>query len=255
MSLHPYAEAVLDLGDRNPGVGVIAVDVCPGGVAEQIAEWEGEREQWSQRDSSEELANTVTHGLGAVLSVIGCCYLIGTAAAQGMTRQTIACSIFGATLVAMYAASTFYHAARDRELKRLARTIDCSCIYALIAGTYTPLCLVALDGFMGWSILAVVWSVALTGAYLQMTSSRLIESFPVSPYVALSWLVALSLYRLGDAIGAGGMAWFIGGGVFFMTGVLFFVRDDRRYFHTVWHFFTMAGNFCHYVVILQYVIR
>jgi hemolysin III len=204
---------------------------------------------------NDELANSLTHGFGLALSIVGSYFLLTGTGRFELTGQTIGCFVFGLSLVALYAVSTFYHSVNDQKVKRPLRVIDHACIYLLIAGTYTPFCLTALRGPLGWTLLTVVWSGAVAGIVMQIASRDRVGVRSPRSYVALGWLILLAVHRLFQATGLGGLAWLSAGGFFYTIGLIFFVRDHRRFFHALWHLFALAGSACHYFAVLLYVVR
>ena len=200
----------------------------------------------------EERINAVTHGLGLVLSVTGFAYLLATAMTSGGWLRLASYGVYGASLMAMYAASTSLHAARSPERKLRFQVCDHISIYLLIVGTYTPF-MAAIDGSMAWILLGCVWTLAAVGIAIKVRyADRLDETSPM-PYVILGWLALAAIRPLMEVLPTGGMALLIGGGVSYSIGVIFFCRDDKRYFHAIWHLFVIGGTACHFFAILLYV--
>lgn len=202
----------------------------------------------------EEIANSVTHGVGAAFSVAGLVAMVVSAALRGDAWQVTAGAIFGSTLVLLYLASTLYHALTNARAKRVFRVLDHSSIYLLIAGTYTPFALVTLRGAWGWTLLAVVWALAVTGIVLKcsfLTGRH--EALSTAIYVAMGWLALAVVRPLLQALPVAGFLWLLAGGVLYTLGVLFFAWR-RAYSHAVWHLFVLAGSVCHFCAVYRHVL-
>lgn len=198
--------------------------------------------------------NAWTHLVGAILAVAGTAVLVILAAQSGDAWKIVSISIYGATLVLLYSFSALYHSFRGRA-KDILRKLDHQSIYLLIAGSYTPFCLVTLRGPWGWSLLAVVWGLALLGGVqeLRMRSEARILSLVI--YIVMGWAVVVALVPLLQALGVAGFTWVAAGGVFYTSGIAFYVLDTRlRHAHGVWHLFVMAGSAAHYFAVLFYVL-
>lgn len=202
----------------------------------------------------EEIANSVTHGLGAALAVAGLAVLVTLAAARGSAAHVVGCAVFGATLVLMFTASTLYHAIPHRNAKRVLQVLDHSAIYLVIAGTYTPFMLVSLRGTIGWILLAVVWSIAVAGIAFSSTLGRKAHVFSVVLYVVMGWIGVVVFKPLVASLGLGGMAFVVGGGVVYTIGVAFYGWRRLPYNHAIWHVFVLAGSALHFAAVLEYVI-
>lgn len=200
----------------------------------------------------EEWANALTHGTGLAASLIGLPTLVLVAAKGGSARQIVASSVFAATLVILYAASTLYHALPLSRAKRILRVVDHSAIYLLIAGSYTPFTLGVLSGAWGWSLFGVIWGLAAVGILYKTLLGIRFPRLSVLLYVGMGWLAVLAIGPLAAALPAEGLAWLIAGGLCYTAGVPFYVRDRLRYRHAVWHLFVLAGSACHYAAVLQY---
>jgi hemolysin III len=203
----------------------------------------------------EELANTLTHGVGAVLSVAGLAVLALVASRRGPVAVLVGCVVFGAALVVLYTASTLYHALGHvhERARTLLRALDHSAIFLLIAGTYTPFTLVSLRGPWGWSLFAVVWSLAVAGIALRLALRRRPTALFVSLYLAMGWCVVVALRPLVAAVPPGGIALLVAGGLAYSVGVVFYLWRSLPYGHAIWHGFVLAGSACHYAAVLRYV--
>lgn len=201
-----------------------------------------------------ERLNTLTHLAGAVLALAGSVVLIVLAARGGDPWKIVSVSLYGATLVLLYSFSTLYHGLRG-SAKNLLRKLDHQSIYLLIAGTYTPFCLVTLRGPWGWSLFGVVWGLAALGMLLELRPARGERILPVVIYIVMGWVVLSALPPLWRALGPAGFSWLLGGGVFYTVGIVFYALGSRLpHAHGVWHLFVLAGSAAHYVVILRHVL-
>jgi len=198
--------------------------------------------------------NALTHLVGAVLALAGAVVLIVLAALGGDPWKVVSVSIYGVTLVLLYSFSTLYHSLRGRA-KNILRELDHHSIYLLIAGSYTPFCLVTLRGPWGWSLLGVVWGLAVLGSVQELRPKSEERILSVVIYVLMGWVVLVALVPLLQALGPGGFAWVAAGGLFYTIGIVFYALDTRlTHAHGVWHLFVIAGSATHYVAILQYVL-
>jgi hemolysin III len=201
----------------------------------------------------EEQLSAITHGIGFVLSAAATAYLLTFVFTLGGSLRLGSCGVYGVSLVMMYAASTALHATRRPELKRRFQLYDHISIYVLIAGTYTPFLAVLLHGYLGFSMLACVWALAAFGIAIKLkNANRLAETSPL-PCLGLGWLVLAVIKPLMAVLPASGIALLVAGGVSYSIGMMFFCRDDKRYFHAVWHLFVIAGTAFHFAAILIYV--
>jgi hemolysin III len=204
-------------------------------------------------DLGDILANAITHGIGAGLAIVGAVYLI--AASTGGTAMLVAsCSVFAVTLVLVYICSTLYHSLVRTRARHVFHILDHSAIYLLIAGTYTPFCLVSLLGPLGWSILGIEWTLALFGVIFKSFHVGKYEMASSLVYLAQGWVAVVAVKPLIHSLGWHGLAWMGAGGLAYTLGIVFFALDRRRYFHALWHLFVLAGSVAHYFAILFYVI-
>ena len=208
-----------------------------------------------RRGRGEELANSLTHGVGAVLAVVGLVVLAFSAGRYGTTRAVVGCVVFGAALVLLYVSSTLYHSVADSRAKAVLRVLDHSAIFLLIAGTYTPFTLVSLRGPWGWSLFGVVWGLALAGIALRLALRRRPTALFVSLYLAMGWCVVVAAKPLLAAVAPGGIALLAAGGLAYSVGVVFYVWRSLPYSHAIWHGFVLAGSAFHFAAVLLYVAR
>src|ERR1035437_6538897 len=198
--------------------------------------------------------NALTHLVGAVLALAGSVVLIMVAALGGDPWKLVSVSIYGVTLVLLYTFSALYHSVRGRA-KDILRKLDHHGIYLLIAGSYTPFCLVTLRGPWGWSLLGVIWGLAVLGSLQEMRPKHGTRILSVVIYVVMGWVALVALVPLQQALGPAGFAWLAAGGLFYTVGIIFFALDTRlTHAHGIWHLFVIAGSAAHYVAILRYVL-
>ena len=198
--------------------------------------------------------NALTHLVGAVLALAGTVVLIVLAALDGDPWKVVSVSIYGTTLTLLYSFSTLYHSLRGRG-KNILRKLDHHSIYLLIAGSYTPFCLVTLRGPWGWSLFGVVWGLAALGSLQELRPKSGARILSVVIYVAMGWAALVALVPLVHALGPAGFAWVAAGGLFYTIGIVFYALDTRlTHAHGLWHLFVIGGSAAHYVAILLYVL-
>lgn len=198
--------------------------------------------------------NALTHLAGAVLSLIGTVVLIVLAALGGDPWKVVSVSIYGVTLVLLYSISALYHSLRGRA-KDILRKLDHHSIYLLIAGSYTPFCLVTLRGPWGWTLLGVVWGLAALGSLQELRSGSGARVLSLVIYILMGWVALAAMFQLVDALGLAGFSWLLAGGLFYTIGIIFYVIDTRlTHAHGIWHLFVLTGSASHYVAILRYVL-
>ena len=199
----------------------------------------------------EELANTVTHGVGLLASLVGLPILVLAAMARGERLMVIGASVFGATLVALYAASTLYHAIPHPSLKQRLRVLDHAAIYLLIAGTYTPFTLGVLRGAWGWSLFGIVWTLAALGVLFKLKFGPRFQRASTAMYIAMGWVIIIALKPLMDALPSAGLMLLGAGGLLYTGGCVFYLAK-RSWSHPVWHLFVLGGSACHFFAVLWY---
>jgi len=215
-----------------------------------VAEWA----ETTNYSVGEEIANSITHGVGALLSIGGLAVLVGFASLRGDAWHIASCSIFGTTLILLYVASTLYHSIPMPDVKVILRMIDHSAIYLLIAGTYTPFLLVNLRGPWGWSLLATIWGIAIVGILLKTTSFGRLPGVSLSLYLAMSWLIIIAIKPMLAVLDRGGLELLLLGGLTYTAGIIFYCWEKLPYSHAIWHLFVLAGSCFHFFAILFYVI-
>jgi hemolysin III len=202
----------------------------------------------------EEIANTVTHGFGLILSIAGFIFLVSLASVEGDIRQLVSSLIYGSSLVVLYAASTFYHGATSPGLKRKLQVVDHCCIYLLIAGSYTPFTLIVLRDSFGQSFFAFVWLFALVSIILKVVFGARYPVITVLSYLLMGWIGVFAVQPLLAALGFMPVALLVAGGGAYTLGVIFFAWKSLPHNHAIWHLFVLAGSFCHFLAISIYVI-
>ncbi|HOD34699.1 MAG TPA: hemolysin III family protein [Syntrophales bacterium] len=202
----------------------------------------------------EEIASSILHGFGAVLSVAGLTALVIYASRYGSAKHIVGAAVFGAALVCLYTSSTLYHGLRSARLKRIFRVIDHSCIYLLIAGTYTPFTLVTLEGPVGWSLFGIVWALATVGIVFQIFFVHRFKLLATLAYIGMGWLVIFAIKPLIDTMPAGGLVLVTAGGLAYTLGAVFYLLKKMPFNHAVWHVFVLAGSTCHYFAVMRYVV-
>ena len=212
------------------------------------------RTQVARYSTAEEIANSITHGVGLLLAMAGLATLVAFAVLRGTAWHIVGCSIFGATLVLSYLTSTLYHSIPSVRAKSILRIFDHCAIFLLIAGTYTPLMLVNLRGPWGWSILGVVWGIATLGIVFKVTMLRKWTVVSVVLYVAMGWVVVVATKPLLSAVAPAGLLLLLLGGLAYTGGVIFYGLRRMPYHHAVWHLFVLAGSVLHFFAVLFYVI-
>jgi len=202
----------------------------------------------------EEIANSITHGFGVIFSVAGLSVLVTLAAIYGDAYRVVSFSIYGATMIIMYLASTFYHSFTHRKVKAFFRVFDHSAIFLLIAGTYTPFTLVTLRGVWGWTLFGLIWGFAVAGIIVTVFLMHTLKWVAILIYVIMGWLVVIALKPMIANLPFGGLMWLVAGGLFYTGGIIFYVWDELPYNHAIWHIFVLLGTVSHFFCILFYVL-
>ncbi len=213
---------------------------------------EGGEQRKRTQSLGEEIANSVSHGVGLLAALIAAPVLVIDAIHRGDTAGLIGASVFAATMVLLYITSTLYHALPPSRAKAIFRVLDHSAIYLFIAGTYTPFALGVLRGPWGSSLVILVWTLALVGIGLKAAGGVGHPKLSTGVYLAMGWLVLVAAKPLVAAIPTWGLFWLLSGGLVYTAGVAFFAAPRVRYTHFVWHLFVAAGTTCHFVAVLRY---
>lgn len=202
----------------------------------------------------EEWANSLTHGVGALFSTAGLVVMVVMASLYGDAWQVVSVSIFGATLVMLYSASTLYHAIQHPGARALMQRLDHIAILYLIAGTYTPFTLVTLNGPWGWSLFGLVWGLTLFGTVVHLTQLRRFHVLMVGLYLVMGWSVLIAIVPLVRALPPAGLALLVAGGLSYTLGVVFYALKRLPFNHAIWHLFVLGGSVLHFFAVLFYVI-
>lgn len=203
---------------------------------------------------AEELANRLTHGIGALLSVAGLVVLTVYSASHGDAWVITSTAVYGASLVLLYTASTLYHSVTSDRWRRFFQKLDHAAIFLLIAGTYTPFTLGPLRGAWGWTLFGIVWAMALIGVVLKIFFAGKADVLSTLAYLAMGWLVIIAIKPLIAAVPPGALWWLIAGGVCYSLGTIFYLWTKLPYNHAVWHVWVLGGSVCHWVAIFGYIV-
>ena len=206
-----------------------------------------------EQSQAEEIANSISHGIGLVAALVGAPFLIMHAARHGAAGFIVGTSVFSATAILLYLSSTLYHALPVGKAKRVFRVIEHSAIFLLIAGTYTPFTLGVLRGPWGWALLGLEWGLAVAGVVLKAFEKISHPILSTGLYLLMGWLIILAVDPLLARVPTAGLLWLLAGGLSYTAGVAFFATDSRlKYGHLIWHLFVMNGTACHYFSVLWY---
>ncbi len=202
----------------------------------------------------EEIANSVTHGLGLLASLVGAFVLVSLSLERGETWHVVSAVVYGATLVALYAASTLYHAFKGTRARGVLRVLDHCAIYLLIAGTYTPVTLVVLRGGWGWTLFGLAWGLAAVGIVFKVLATGRFAVLSTVAYVLMGWLCIVAAKPMFVLLSPGALILLGAGGLLYTAGIVFYNSKRVPYSHAVWHLFVVAGSVCHYLAIALYVL-
>src|SRR3954469_15761897 len=194
----------------------------------------------------EEVANSLSHGAGLALAIVGTPILIIAAVRYGTAWNTVGVSVFAASMISLYLASTLYHALTHDKAKRFFRVLDHSAIFILIAGTYTPFTLGVMRGPMGWTLFGIVWGLAVIGLVKKAVFGARFVGLSMALYLVMGWLVVIAAPQIMQRIPVSGLIWILAGGVAYTAGIGFFAAHRLRYAHFAWHLFVIAGTACHF---------
>lgn len=203
----------------------------------------------------EEIFNSVSHGVGVLLSVAALVILIVFAVIYSDGYGLAGALVYGISLILLYTMSMVYHIVQNKRAKKVLRIFDHCSIFILIAGTYTPYLLVSLRGTLGWTVFGIIWGVTLIGVALNAISLEKFKVLSLICYVLMGWGIVLTIKPLSKELAIPGIVLLVAGGVVYTLGIIFYVMKKYRYMHSVWHLFVLAGSVCHYFSILLYVLR
>lgn len=202
----------------------------------------------------EEIFNSVSHGVGALLSVAGCVVLIVLCAVHKGAVEVVSASVYGASLIILYTMSTLYHAITNEKAKRVFRILDHDTIYLLIAGTYTPITLCILQGALGWVIFGIIWAAAILGTVMSSVNLEKFRKISTLCYIAMGWGIILAIKPLIESCPTISIVFLLVGGLCYSGGVFFYVKKEYKYFHSIWHLFVIAGSVFHYFSIINAIV-
>ncbi len=205
------------------------------------------------RADYEEMANTITHGIGIGFSIAGLILLVVRAAMYGNAWEVVSFSIYGASLILLYSASTLYHGFRSPRVKEVLRIFDHSAIYLLIAGTYTPFLLVTLRGPWGWSLFGTIWGLAILGITFKLIFGPRYDILSTIFYLLMGWVVIIAIKPLLSALPFAGLMWLLAGGLAYSLGVIFYAWEKLPYNHAIWHGFVLTGSLFHFFAVFFYI--
>ncbi|OGA20695.1 MAG: hemolysin D [Betaproteobacteria bacterium RIFCSPLOWO2_02_FULL_67_26] len=200
----------------------------------------------------EEIANSVSHGIGLLAALVAFPILVITAVNRGDLAGIVGATVFATTMVLLYLASTLFHALPPNRAKRVFQILDHSAIYLLIAGTYTPFTLGVLNGPWGWTLFGLVWALAIVGTVFKSLGGVRYTTFSTWVYLAMGWLVLIAIEPVWTLVPRWGFFWLLAGGIAYTAGAVFFMAERIKYFHFVWHLFVIAGTTCHFIAVLWY---
>jgi len=201
----------------------------------------------------EEKINVTSHAVGLILSIVAFGLLFTSATQHGDVLHVVGFNIFGASLIILYASSTFYHSAKKPELRSKLRIIDHASIYVLIAGTYTPFALVTLNGPTGWAIFGTSWGLALAGIILKLFFAGRYVLISTLMYVFMGWIIVFAIQPLIDNLSADGLLWLVAGGIAYTIGAILYSIKRIQFNHAIFHILVLIGSGCHFVAVFLYI--
>lgn len=208
----------------------------------------------SHYSPNEEKANIISHAIGLAFSIVALVLLVVRASLYGDAWHIVSVAIFGVSLISLYAASTFYHSAKDPRVRSYLRIFDHATIYVLIAGTYTPFTLVTLNGPVGWTIFAASWAMAVTGITLKLFFTGRFNVLSTLMYVFMGWIIVFAISPLIENLSSKGLFWLIAGGIAYTTGAILYSIKKIPFNHAIFHLFVLLGSFCHFMSVYFYVL-
>lgn len=200
-----------------------------------------------------EVLNAVTHGIGFLLSIVATVFLVMKGVQNDSQIEIFSYIIYGVSMCILYLASTLYHSLTYTKAAGFFKVIDHSSIFLLIAGSYTPFCLIAVQGQLGWSIFAIEWLIAIAGIVMKIFFFNQTKKISTLVYILMGWFAIVALDEVIAALGSAGTAWMIAGGLAYTIGTIFYSHDKFRFWHVIWHLFVLAGSACMYFAILYHV--
>jgi len=213
-----------------------------------------EKKDITYYEPKEEKFNVISHAVGLILSIIGLILLVVYSSIYGSTWHIVSFTIYGASLIVLYSASTFYHYTQSPKLRHRLNIFDHSAIYVLIAGTYTPFTLVVLDGWVGWTIFGISWGLAIAGITLKLFFTGKYDKISTSAYVLMGWVVIFAIKPLVHNLPFEGLMWLLAGGIFYTVGAVLYSIKNLKYNHAIFHIFVLSGSFAHFIAVFFYVL-
>lgn len=210
--------------------------------------------QFPKYTATEEIMHTVSHGIGAILGVAAVVWMLDISIAASDPWRIVASSVYGASLITLFLASTLYHGLHTSPRKHLLKLFDHCAIYLLIAGTTTPFLLVAMQTDIRWWLFGAIWSLAAVGILAKLRLGHRYPRLSLVSYLLMGWLMVIAVPQLLDAIGASGITWLVAGGVSYTVGAVFYMAKRLYYHHAIWHVFVLAGAACHFLAVIWYVL-
>ncbi|MGB5364258.1 MAG: hemolysin III family protein [Aureibaculum sp.] len=205
--------------------------------------------------STEEKINILTHGLGLLLSIAALVLLIIHASTHGTARHIVSFTIFGASMILLYSASTLYHYSQKPDIRRKLNILDHASIYVLIAGTYTPFTLITLKGWLGWTIFGITWGIAIIGVFFKLFYTGRFDKISTIAYVAMGWIIIFAVKPLIENLPLNGLYWLLAGGIFYTIGAVLYSVKKIKFNHAIFHVFVLLGSFSHFMAIYFYVLK
>jgi hemolysin III len=205
--------------------------------------------------TTEEKINILTHGLGLLLSIAALVLLVIHASTHGTARHIVSFTIFGASLILLYSASTLYHYSQKPDIRRKLNILDHASIYVLIAGTYTPFTLITLRGWLGWTIFGITWGIAIIGVFFKLFYTGRFDKISTIAYVAMGWIIIFAVKPLIENLPLNGLYWLLAGGIFYTIGAVLYSIKKIKFNHAIFHVFVLLGSFSHFMAIYFYVLK
>ena len=205
--------------------------------------------------TTEEKINILTHGLGLLLSIAALVLLVIHASTHGTARHIVSFTIFGASLILLYSASTLYHYSQKPDIRRKLNILDHASIYVLIAGTYTPFTLITLKGWLGWTIFGITWGIAIVGVFFKLFYTGRFDKISTIAYVAMGWIIIFAVKPLIENLPLNGLYWLLAGGIFYTIGAVLYSVKKIKFNHAIFHVFVLLGSFSHFMAIYFYVLK
>ena len=215
---------------------------------------DSQNKPFSSESLSERLFNTITHGIGSILSIVALVLMVVYASYNSDAWSIVGVSIFGSTLILLYMSSTLYHAFSNGRVKQIFKTLDQSFIYLLIAGTYTPVLLITLRNTLGWTVFVLVWAMAIGGITHRIFFFDKLKKLSLVSYIVMGWLSLIVFKSLLNAAPAELVIWLLIGGAFYTGGIIFYSWEKLPFNHAIWHLFVLGGSFSHFIGIYIYLI-